>query len=238
MPAALRGTVVRWRFTDRSDGDLSPAAEPSGLSRRRAVVADSPWTWLRQIHGAAVVTVRRPGGLAGHGADAAVTDVPGAVLAVTTADCAAVLFEGEIVGGEQLQSRPVVGAAHAGWRGLEAGVLGATVEALRALGADRLRHRLGPCICAAHYEFGVEDLDRLERRLGPSVRGRTESGEPALDLRAGVLAELARLGVVAAPDSPPDSCTAGDPQRYWSWRARRDEARQAAVTWIGAGEAR
>lgn len=228
------GAVVRWRFTDRSAGDLSPTGNRRDVDRRRAAVATGTWTWLRQVHGPDVVTVARPGEHAGRAADAAVTAVPGAVLAVTTADCAPVLVDGVVGTDEPTARRPVVAAAHAGWQGLEAGVLAATVDALGALGADRLRYRLGPCICPGHYEFGREPLERLERRFGPSVCASTQWGTPAFDLRAGVRSELAALGVEVAADEQPVPCTAGDPDRYWSWRARRDGARQAGVIWIEA----
>ncbi len=98
------------------------------------------------------------------------TDVPGATLAVHTADCAGVLLVGTS------EERTVVGAAHAGWRGAELGVLEATVAAMRALGAERILWRLGPCISPAAYEFGAEDLARLAARWGSSVVARTGSG--------------------------------------------------------------
>src|SRR5690606_38845563 len=71
--------------TTRADGDLAVGLPDAALSPRRAAVVDRPWTWLRQVHGADVVTVTSPGEHAGTEADAAVTAVPGAVLAVTTA---------------------------------------------------------------------------------------------------------------------------------------------------------
>jgi polyphenol oxidase len=221
------GAVVHVVFTDTSDGDLrvDGAAEP--LERRRGAVAPTPWTWLRQVHGDRVVVVPAPGACAGEEADAAVTTVPGAVLAVHTADCAGVLMWGTGAGGA------VVGAAHAGWRGLGSGILEATVAAMRSAGADEIGWRLGPCISAAHYEFGTEDLDRLAGRYGPALRGVTRDGAAALDLRAGVRAALATTGVTEAPDGP-DECTATSEGRYYSWRARREQGRQAAVIWLEA----
>jgi YfiH family protein len=221
-------------MTGVADGDLAPHAgtDPDELTRRREAVAPGPWTWLRQVHGSTVVRVDEPGGGAGVEADAAVTDRPGAVLAVHTADCAGVLLWGPTASG-----RPVVGAAHAGWRGLEAGVLEATVAALRDLGATGVTWRLGPCISPSAYEFGDADLDRLVARHGTALRAATPAGRPALDLRAGVAAALSAAG--ARPDHDPGDvpCTAGDPGWY-SWRARGDRGRQAAVVWWEpAGEA-
>ncbi len=126
-----------------------------------------------------------PGDGAGEAADAAVTDQPGAVLAVHTADCVPVLLADEEAG--------VVGAAHAGWRGLLRGVLDATLDAMAGLGAsvDAVTAHVGPHIRARCYEFGVDDLDAVVARLGPEVAATTAWGTPALDLGAAVRAALA-----------------------------------------------
>src|SRR5947209_17415238 len=92
------------------------------VERRRRAVVDEPWTWLRQVHGAEVVRVNRAGENAGRSADAAVTDSPRCAIAVLAADCPPVVLAGD----------GVVAVAHAGWRGLLAGVLPATVLAMRA----------------------------------------------------------------------------------------------------------
>ncbi len=218
--------VVHHRCTDRRDGDLFVGLPDTVLQQRRAAIAPTPWTWLDQVHGADVVVVTRPGEHAGAPADAAVTDVVGATLAVHTADCAGVLLRS----GDG--DPAVVGAAHAGWRGLELGVLGATVAAMRELGAVTVRWRLGPCISPAAYEFGDEDLGRLVERFGSALAARTSEGAPALDLRAGVAAALDEAGAVPdGPDPLAVRCTATDPDCY-SWRARGDRGRQAAVTWM------
>ena len=214
------------RFTDRSDGDLAVDADPTELAATRARVAPGAWTWLRQVHGADVVVVDAAGQHAGVRADASVTTVPGAVLAVNTADCAGVLLAARGPSG------PVVGAAHAGWKGLVAGVLEATVEAMRSLGAQDVHWCLGPCISPAHYEFGGADLDLVADRYGDAVRGVTSDGTPALDLRAGLAAALTAAGAIG-PADPTVPCTASEP-RFYSWRARRDTGRQAAVIWSGA----
>jgi YfiH family protein len=193
---------------------VSPEVE----ARRRAVV-DLPWTWLCQVHGDTVVTVRRPGEGAGTRADAAVTDRSGCVLAVFTADCAPVALA---------SPEGVLGAAHAGWGGLLAGVLERTVEAMAALGAGAVSAVIGPCIEARCYEFGAEDLERVAASVGPEVRARTSDGRPALDLVAGARAALARAGVGRV--EVVGRCTACSPG-YWSWRARRDNQRQAMVVW-------
>lgn len=108
--------------------------------------------WLHQVHGAGVLGVDAPLPsprpiAAEPQADAAVTAAPGAVLAVLSADCLPVLFAAADGG--------VVGAAHAGWRGLAAGVLEATVAAM-ATPPERVLAWLGPAIGAASYEVGAE----------------------------------------------------------------------------------
>jgi YfiH family protein len=214
-------------FTGRAEGDMghggAPVVEVDGqvAARRRAVV-DLPWTWLRQVHGADVVPVLSPGDGAGATADAAVTDVAGAALAVLTADCAPVAF---------VSAEGVIGVAHAGWRGVTAGVLERTVATMRSLGATRVGAILGPCIRAECYEFGEEDLAAVADRLGDGVRATSAEGRPSLDLPAAVREALARAGVAVDVDlTDVGICTACSPDHY-SWRAGRDTARQAAVVW-------
>ena len=212
---------VRRVFTDRSHGDLAVTGDLAALEPRRRAIGPGPWTWLHQVHGAEVVVVDRPGARAGVEADAAVTVAPGAVLAVQTADCAPVL----LVGGPDTTGIAVV---HAGWRGLEAGVIEAAAATMAQLGAPVRRAELGPCIRAGCYPFGEEDLDRVAGRYGDGVRGVTASGAPALDVAAGVAEACRRLGVDLVDDG---TCTACSP-RHWSHRARGERARQALVAWL------
>ena len=213
------------RFTGAAEGDLGHAGEwvetptPEVEARRRAVL-DRPWTWLRQVHGAHVVVVEEPGGGSGTEADAAVTKHPEAALAIFTADCAPLAFA---------SANGVIGAAHAGWKGLAAGVIERTVEAMHALGADRIEAALGPCIHPECYEFGAADLSAIASKLGHTVRGRTDQGRPALNLPAGVRAALTRVGVPLVLVDP--NCTACSSEHF-SFRARKEMARQALVVWI------
>ncbi len=219
--AALPGWAGgRVRFTGVAEGDLSPPEVPDDeLTRRRRQIVDLPWAWVRQEHGAGVVVV--DGDLPdGPPADALVTRRAGVVLAVHTADCAPVAL---------VSPEGVVAAVHAGWRGVEAGVLERAVAAMRALGASRVWGRIGPCIEAACYEFTGPELDVLVERLGAGVRARTTSGTPALDLPAAVRIALARTGVVdVSVDGRCTACRAGE---LWSHRARGDRARQALAVW-------
>lgn len=215
---------ARHLSTTRADGDLAvTGAEPALTARRRAVV-DLPWTWLTQVHGADVVTVTEPGEHAGVAADAAVTAVPGAALAVTTADCVPVV----------LLADGAVGVAHAGWKGLLAGVVGSTADAMAALGHPPTRAVIGPCIRPERYEFGAADLDAVAARWGDAVRGTTTSGTPALDVAAGVRRALAEAGVADVADE--GTCTALGADTYWSFRARGEAGRIATVAWLEVGE--
>lgn len=218
------------RCTGRAEGDLGSLAErgPSGpsaaLQARRAAIAPGPWTWLRQVHGAGVVEVVAPGDHAGAEADAAVTSHPEAVLCILTADCAPIAFS---------SPEGIRGVAHAGWRGLAAGVIAATVDAMRRLGASTIESALGPCIHPECYEFSATDLDQVAVRLGDHVRATTAEGRPALDLPCAVRAELERAGTVLTDDR--SACTACDLDvdgswRWFSHRARRDADRQALIS--------
>jgi len=236
-------------FTGRAEGDMGhgggrvEAVRPDVEARRRAVV-DLPWTWLRQVHGAEVVRVDHPGHAAGSTADAVVASGEGCALAVLTADCAPVALA---------SPEGVIGVAHAGWRGLVAGVLEATVREMRALGATDISAVLGPCIRPGCYAFGADDLDSVAARLGDVVRATTGTaggGGPALDVPAGVRAALVGAGVDPAAIGDVGTCTACSAQQFWwqqfswqqfswqqhswqhfSWRARREQQRQAAVIW-------
>jgi YfiH family protein len=209
-------------FTSTAQGDLAPPryGEPApDLVARWGDVVDRPLSWLRQVHGAEVVTVTSPGEGAGRQADALVTDHPSAAVAVFTADCGPLAL---------LSREGPVAAVHAGWRGLVEGVVEAAVSALRAAGASEIRAVLGPCIHPDRYEFGASELDRVARVLGPAVRGTSRDGAPALDLPAAVAAALERTGVHEMEDV--GVCTARSPH-HWSHRAAGDVARQALVVW-------
>ncbi|HET6873305.1 MAG TPA: polyphenol oxidase family protein [Acidimicrobiales bacterium] len=198
-------------------GDMAGA---NGVTdRRRRAVVDLPWTVLRQVHGARVVTVDEPGGQYGEPADAAVSGIAGAALAVLTADCAPVALA---------SPEGLFGVAHAGWKGLRAGVVEATVQSLRRMGATRVEAVIGPCIHPCCYSFGEDDLSGLESRLGRHVRATDRDGRPALDLPAGVRAALHSAGAVLVGEAP--ACT-GCTDGLWSWRTARTERRQATVAW-------
>jgi hypothetical protein len=170
---------------------------------------------LRQVHGDRVVAATVPPD-APPEADAAVTDRPGLPLAVLTADCAPIA----LVSGE------AVGVVHAGWPGLEQGVIGRAVAALRERSPGPVHAVLGPCVHPARYEFGADLLERLVAVLGSSVAARTREGTPALDIPRAVRVALERAGVDDLDDV--GICTAESPE-YFSHRRDGVTGRQAVV---------
>lgn len=231
-PPAVSGRVrsmvgdARVVCTGRVDGDFADVDVAAVAARQQRVVARR-WSRPRQVHGNTVIEVRHPGDGCGVDADALVTRQDDVALAVLTADCAPVAFS---------SPEGVIGVAHAGWRGLVAGVLDATVATMRDMGATAVHAVVGPCIHAECYEFGPADLDAAVAAGGEALRGLDRRGRPALDLPGGVSAALHRAGAVVEEISP--TCTACSAE-HWSWRAAQDLARQATVVWrAGADGAR
>ena len=211
------GQTARVVMSEAADGDLAVGGPEAVLTSRRKAVVAGPWTWLHQVHGTTVVDVSEPGGGSGSSADVLVTATTIAPLAVQVADCVPVAL---------ISPTGVVAIAHAGWRGLADGVLEQTAEAVRARGGRAVEAVVGPHIGACCYEFGQDDLQNLEDRLGPSVRSWTTDGQPAADLAAGVRTVLDGLSIpVAIADG---TCTSGD-DRYWAYRATGTACRQAMV---------
>ena len=123
----------------------------------------------------------------------------------------------------------VVGAVHAGWRGLAAGIVEAAVAALRHRSSGPVRAVLGPCIHPECYEFSPGDLEPIAARLGPGVIGTTAGGRPALDVPRAVRLALAGAGVTDVADV--GVCTACSADHF-SHRARGETERQALVAWL------
>ncbi|GGO87093.1 laccase domain protein [Nocardioides phosphati] len=140
---------------------------------------------MQQVHGAEVA-LADPGADAAPVCDAIVTDRTDVVLAVRVADCVPVLLADPAAG--------VVGAAHAGRLGVQQDVVGATVARMRDLGARDVTAWVGPHVCGSCYEVPPAMQDEVAA-AEPSTRSTTSWGTPALDLGAGVRAQLERAGV-------------------------------------------
>ena len=107
---------------------------------------------------------------------------------------------------------------------------------MRTLGAGEIVAVVGPCIGPSEYEFGAADLLLLTDLFGPGVESRTQDGAPALDLPAAVGAACRQASVQVTASL--GACTAANPDRYWSHRARGDVQRQAMVLWIEPASSR
>lgn len=174
---------------------------------------------MRQVHGAAVHVVGNDEPAEPPQADGLVTARPGIALLVRAADCVPVLFADATAG--------VVGAAHAGRPGVAAGVVPAVVAAMRTLGAATITGWVGPHVCGRCYEV-PEELRAEVAAVVPETWARTSWGTPALDLGAGVVAQLRADGceVRRVP-----VCTREDP-RWPSYRRDGVAAgRFAGVVW-------
>ena len=191
--------------------------------------------WLTQVHGVRVVDADDPqlfdSNLGPPAADASVSTTPGRVLAVLTADCLSVVLAD--------QAGTVVGVAHAGWKGLAAGVLEATLQLMQAKRptASGWQAWVGPGIGAKAFQVG-EDVRVAFQGNGAEQAGHflldpLEPGKWRADLAGLACWRLARMGVMQIENS--DLCTVNDPQRqFFSYRRDRQTGRMATLAWLGS----
>ncbi len=192
----------------------------SGRARLRRLLPSEP-RWLRQVHGVNVVdAASTPPGTA---ADASFARERSVVCAVMAADCMPVLLADER--GE------AVGIAHAGWRGLAAGVIEATLQAM-AVPPGRILCWLGPAIGPAAYEIGEEVRAAFLQRDAHAQSAFTAArpGHWRLDLYAIARQRLAASGVTRV--SGGEFCTATDSARFFSYRRDKASERMAAAIWL------
>ncbi|BEP15494.1 peptidoglycan editing factor PgeF [Acidothermaceae bacterium B102] len=185
-------------------------------------------SFVHQVHGNAVVTIapHEVGTVrlrqARRDADAMVTTALSAPLVVLVADCLPVLLADPVA--------RVVGAVHAGRRGMAAGVVTATVEAMVEAGArvGDLRAAIGPGVCAACYEVPAAMAAEVDAAV-PGTAAVTPTGSPSLDLTAGVRSQLAALGVSQV--SVDGRCTVESPELF-SYRRDGVTGRFAGLVWL------
>jgi YfiH family protein len=213
------GTFASFNLATHVGDDPAAVAENRRRLRDALALPAEP-AWLEQVHGARVAVL--PGSAPGP-ADAAVAFAPGSVCAVLVADCLPVILASR--DGDR------VGIAHAGWRGLAAGVVEATVA---ALGGEpgRLVAWLGPAIGPRAFEVGGEVRDAfLARDRGSDVAFRPgREGRWFADLPALARRRLAAAGVDAVTGGA--SCTHSDPARFYSYRRDGATGRMAALAWL------
>ena len=190
-----------------------------------------PLPWLVQEHGVRVVdaaaAIKHE---SQRHADACVSRVPGLACVIQTADCLPVLLCND--------DGSVVAAAHAGWRGLVAGVLGETV-AVMGVDAETISAYLGPAISQQHFEVGSEvretflaGAQRDDQALTEAcfVSSKTRSGYYYADLYQLARIQLRRLGVTRIYGG--DYCTYADTERFYSYRREGQTGRMASLIWI------
>lgn len=204
--------------------------DPAAVRQNRALAAGALGldparvVWMNQVHGRDVAVVERPWTGPGDPVDGVVTARRGLALAVLTADCTPVLLADPVAG--------VAGAAHAGRPGLAAGVVPATLAAMTRLGADpaRVEARTGPTVCGRCYEVPAALRDEVAAVV-PEAYATTSWGTPALDLVAGVRAQLAAAGVTTLAQSGVCTRESAD---HFSYRRAGGEAtgRLASYVWL------
>ncbi len=200
-----------------SSDDPTKVAENRGRAMASLGLSADRLVTCYQVHGPEVVIVENAWRCEDHPrADAMVTRQRGIALGILTADCAPVLFA-------DAQAR-VIGAAHAGWRGALAGVLEATVAAMRTLGAipERIVAGIGPCIGQRSYEVGVEFPAPFladDPQSAAFFEAAPRAGHFLFDLPAYVEARLQRLGLAGIARCGGD--TAADADRFFSYRRSR-----------------
>jgi len=231
------GGVSRGPYDDGSGGgglnlglhvNDDPAAVAENRARLQALLPGRP-AWIAQVHGfdvvdASTVGVDQPV----RTGDASIATQPGVVCAILTADCLPVLFAD--------RAGRVVGAAHAGWRGLAGGVLGQTLARMRAAGAGEITAWMGPAIGAGAFEVGQDVFDSFAQALpdidvGFAFAARPgHAGKYLADIYALARLMLARDGVTSVAGG--DRCTATEVDRFYSYRRDGVTGRQASLIWL------
>jgi polyphenol oxidase len=231
---------VRFAFTDRFGGvstepygelNLGNAAgdDPEAVREnfRRVAAAfgleEHRLVRMNQVHGRDVFVVRTDDDLAPmRRADALVTTRNDVALCARAADCVPVLLADA--------SNGVAGAVHSGRPGLAAGVVPATVEVMRGFGAERITAVVGPHVCGRCYEVPAELREEVAAVV-PAAYAETSWGTPALDIGAGVVAQLTELDCTVVDAS---RCTRESDDLYSYRREGPVSGRAAGVVRLAA----
>lgn len=201
-----------------------PAAVAANRQRMAAVIGVDveDTVWMDPIHGRTVARIDGRRAAPVPGCDALVTAVPGLVLTVPAADCVPILLADPAAG--------VVAAVHAGRIGVRLGVVRVAVAQMVAQGATvaGIDALLGPAVCGRCYEVPAA-MQRDVEQHAPGSATTTAAGRPALDLRDGLRAQLAAVGVPQIAVDP--RCTVEDP-RLFSHRRDGVTGRQLGLVWL------
>ncbi len=208
------------------DGDDPANVEHNRLLLQEGLALPSAPHWLRQVHGTGVLRFDAPPARAGMEpvADAAVTSTRGVVLAILTADCLPVVLAA--------RDGSVVGAAHAGWRGLADGMLEATVAAMQ-VPPSALVAWMGPAAGAADYEVGLDVHEAFVARdaAASAAFEPTRPGHWNVDLHALARQRLQAAGLAAADIHGGGLSTLADPD-FFSHRRDGRCGRMATLAWL------
>lgn len=205
-----------------------PVDVQENRSLLRAALPAEP-IWLTQVHGNAVIDAdalsdadEKPA----SEADAIVTSTPGRVCIIQTADCLPVLFCSS--------DGKVVGAAHAGWRGLAAGVLENTIQQMRRKGAREITAWLGPAIGPQKFEVGRDVLDAFTAIEAGNAAAFQEvqgqGGKYLADIYLLAKSALKREGISGIAGG--GFCTVTEERRFYSYRRDGVTGRMASLIWI------
>lgn len=192
-------------------------------------VSERDFRWVHQVHGvdvhhAETLPANAPLGATASLGDAVVSHTPGLVCAVKVADCMPVLFAA--------RDGSAVGAAHAGWRGLSAGVLERTVAAMR-LAPEHVNAWMGPCIGPTAFEVGEQVRDAFvahDARAALHFAARETPGKFLCDLYSIARQRLIAIGV--SDVSGGGYCTFNQADLFFSHRRESITGRMAALVWI------
>lgn len=224
--AKLAGTGVAHGFFGRTGGvstglyaslNGAPASkdDPAAIRENRARVSalfgGAPLVTLQQYHSAVTVTVTEPWSIEDSPkGDALVTNQPGVLIGLNTADCAPVLLADPV--------RKIVGAAHAGWKGTVGGVCESVIAAMEALGASRanIRAAIGPCISQPSYEVGPDFRAEFPAAASAFFKPALRAGYFFFDLESYVADRLTQAGIGAIDAL--GACTLANPDKFFSFR--------------------
>lgn len=219
-PGASRGPWADFNLGDRV-GDEPDAVRCNRNQLREVLDLPADPAWLKQVHGTRVVTL--PTDEPSPEGDAAVCERPGSVCAILTADCLPVFLA--------RRDGMAVGLAHAGWRGLAAGVIEATLDCLPGEPAD-MAAWLGPAIGATAFQVGDEVREAfVSTDPGAIDAFRPDSeGRWCADLHALARRRLEGRGVDWVGGT--QACTWSEPARFFSHRRQAPCGRMASLIWI------
>lgn len=230
-PGVSQSPFGRFNLGLRSGEDEQIVRSNRSALRQSLALPAEP-RWLRQVHGTTVAELGPLPGPHEPEADAVVSHLPGTVLAILTADCLPVLFCAD--------DGSIIGCAHAGWRGLAAGVLENTVSSMRAAGAEEIAAWMGPAIGQYRFEVGPDVMQAfLKGAFSESDVRHVEAAFSTVDAKPGkylcdiyALARylLHRIGVKEVHGG--EFCTVSNSGRFYSYRRDGVTGRQATLIWL------